>query len=288
MATVTVGANPLIPTTTPDGTYAYIPNYDDGTVSVINTNNDTVIATLTIGVGSHPSVVYVTPDGTKAYVPADGSNFVYVFNTSTNTEIGTISVGNAPEQVVFTANSATAYVGNFNGNSISIIDVVSDTVTGTISVSANPDTLSITPDGTQLLLTHYTTPSTLDLIDLPSNTLIKTVTLGNHSSYIAYGVVSPPIMPPSSLSGVKKKQRFLSQTNIVDTIYWSTPSSGATPVSYYVYRNNLQTLIGVVPANGKLNFSDNNLQKRTPYTYYVVSVDIAGNQSSPISVTVLP
>ena len=40
---------------------AYITNFNDGTVSVINTATNTVVAT--IPVGGHPYGVAVTPDG---------------------------------------------------------------------------------------------------------------------------------------------------------------------------------------------------------------------------------
>ena len=50
----------------PDGTRAYVTNLGSGTVSVIDTDTNTVIATITVGSG--PAGVAVSPDGTRAYV----------------------------------------------------------------------------------------------------------------------------------------------------------------------------------------------------------------------------
>ena len=54
--------------------FAYVPNSDDGTVSVIDTATDTVVAT--VPVGQAPIGVAVHPAGTYAYVTnrGDGSH----------------------------------------------------------------------------------------------------------------------------------------------------------------------------------------------------------------------
>ncbi|MFC7650584.1 YncE family protein [Streptosporangium lutulentum] len=59
--TVTVGGNPQEVAVTPDGTRAYVTNFDgtSNSVSVIDTATTTVIAT--IGVGGNPYGVAITP-----------------------------------------------------------------------------------------------------------------------------------------------------------------------------------------------------------------------------------
>ena len=76
----------------PDGARAYVVNTRAGTVSVINTATNTVIATIPVGV--EPVTVAVTPDSTRAYVTNSASASVSVINTATNTVIATIPVGN--------------------------------------------------------------------------------------------------------------------------------------------------------------------------------------------------
>jgi YVTN family beta-propeller protein len=80
---------------TPDGSKVYVANYEDNTVSVIDTATNIVNAT--IPVGTEPFGVAVTPDGSKVYVANQVSNNVSVIATATNVLIGSpIGVGTGP------------------------------------------------------------------------------------------------------------------------------------------------------------------------------------------------
>ncbi len=57
-------------------TRLFVCNNGTNTVSVINTANNMVEATITVG--TNPSGVVVTSDGTKAYVTNEGSGTVSV------------------------------------------------------------------------------------------------------------------------------------------------------------------------------------------------------------------
>ncbi len=62
MATLEVGKEPGGLALTPDGTYAYVANYNEGsagTVSVIDTASAKVVATVPVGAG--PSDVAIVP-----------------------------------------------------------------------------------------------------------------------------------------------------------------------------------------------------------------------------------
>src|SRR5664279_4601844 len=67
--------------------FAYITNYDNNTVSVIDTATNKVTATVPVGIG--PEGVAVTPDGKKVYVANNDSNSVSVIDTATNTVTAT-------------------------------------------------------------------------------------------------------------------------------------------------------------------------------------------------------
>ena len=71
---------------TPDGSKVYVTDLNLGTVSVIATTSNTVIAT--IPVGSRPVGVAITPDGAKVYVINSGS--ISVIATASNTVLATI------------------------------------------------------------------------------------------------------------------------------------------------------------------------------------------------------
>jgi YVTN family beta-propeller protein len=86
-----VGLKPEHLAATPDGTHVYVANINSGTVSVIRTGTNTVVAT--VPVGNNPIGVAVTPDGKHAYVAIDSSNTVSVIRTATNTVVANIPVG---------------------------------------------------------------------------------------------------------------------------------------------------------------------------------------------------
>jgi YVTN family beta-propeller protein len=73
---------------------AYITNSGDRTVSVINTTNNSIVATVLVR--SYPYGVAVSPDGTKIYVTNQNGNDVSVINTTTNTVTAALPVGTYP------------------------------------------------------------------------------------------------------------------------------------------------------------------------------------------------
>ncbi|MSO17772.1 MAG: YncE family protein, partial [Acidimicrobiia bacterium] len=79
------------------GTKAYVANQVGNSVSVINTTNNTVSATILVGTA--PIGVAITPDGTKAYVANNGTDSVSVINTVTNAVSATTTVGTDPIEV---------------------------------------------------------------------------------------------------------------------------------------------------------------------------------------------
>lgn len=64
--------------------YAYITNELTNSVSVIDTTNNNVTATVNVGFPHYPNEVAVIPDGTKIYITNSESNTVSVINTETN------------------------------------------------------------------------------------------------------------------------------------------------------------------------------------------------------------
>src|SRR5580693_3413609 len=70
--TITTGSGPG--TSILVGTKLYINNFNSGTVSVIDTTNNTVISTITVGT----SPDFATLAGTKLYVNNSGANTVSV------------------------------------------------------------------------------------------------------------------------------------------------------------------------------------------------------------------
>jgi len=107
----------------PDGSKVYVVNDNccgggNGTVTVLDTQTNGVIATITVGLT--PNHAVVTSDGSTIYVDDQGSNSVSVIDGTTNTEVSQITVGAGP-----------------NGLGIGVAPKAPPSV-GTITVSPNP------------------------------------------------------------------------------------------------------------------------------------------------------
>jgi YVTN family beta-propeller protein len=196
-------------------TFGYVINVNDNTVSVIDTINNTVVAT--IPVGSAPNGVAITPDGTRpndddgrrqkplAYVTNEADNTVSVIDTASNTVVATIPVRQEPNGVAVTPDGTHAYVTNKLDDSVSVIDTSSNTVVATVPGFVLPTGVAATRGGTgpyerddrrhQSLayVTNYVATidgsnlpaSAVSVIDSASNTLVATIPVGQFPNGVA-------------------------------------------------------------------------------------------------------
>jgi YVTN family beta-propeller protein len=190
---------------------------------VIDTNNNTVVAT--IPVGQFPGGVAFTPDGTHAYVTNSYDDTVSVIDTASNSVLVTIPIGTFPVAVAITPDGTypfehddrphppLAYVtnacevcfdsnGNVPGGTVSVIDTTSNSVVATIPVGKFPVAVAITPDRTHPFehddrphppLAYVTNDedNTVSVIDTASNQVVATVPVGNGADAVAFATVTP-------------------------------------------------------------------------------------------------
>src|SRR5712692_2356931 len=168
----------LGPGTTPAlaAPFAYIPNADSNTVSVIDTATNTVTATVPVGEGPHGVAVH--PAGTFVYVTNYASDTVSVINTTNQTVAATVSVGEAPLGLAVHPAGAFVYVVNSFSPSVSVIDTATHTVTATVRVGEIPIGVAVHPAGTFVYVTHHANP-TVSVIDTATNTVTTTVPVGS-------------------------------------------------------------------------------------------------------------
>jgi YVTN family beta-propeller protein len=138
--TITVGGSPWRPVYDHDNQELYVPN-QDGTISIINTNTDTVIKTLTTTVNSGVFQGLYDSGNNEIYFIGYSSNKLYAIDTFTDTVIATTSVGSFPYNLALdTINHYIVTVNNI-GQSISVIDdstnLVINTITGVFQNPAN-------------------------------------------------------------------------------------------------------------------------------------------------------
>ncbi|MCX5839693.1 MAG: Ig-like domain-containing protein [Deltaproteobacteria bacterium] len=164
---VAVGRNPYGIAVDPAGTFAYVTNFGDASVSKIDLSNYIVTA---IPVGSNPIGIVVSPDGSKIYAVNNGSNTVSIISAVDNTNIITVAVGINPFGAAVNPAGTFVYVTNSGGNSISVIKTADHSViTKSDFHLANPSGAAVNPSGTLVYITNYGS-GTLSFFDASGNT----------------------------------------------------------------------------------------------------------------------
>lgn len=107
------------------------------------------------------------------------------------------------------------------------------------------------------------------------------------------GEPTPPenLFPPEHVRGHQTKNRFATQTDIINILTWRAPSRGIPPVKYQIFRDAALThLVATLPADAqsKFKFKDHNRREHKTYTYYLVSVNAENRHSTPVVVTIEP
>jgi YVTN family beta-propeller protein len=178
---VAVGFLPIGVAVHPAGTFVYVTNFADNTVSVIETTSNTVTATVEVGPG--PIGVAVHPAGTFVYVTLYGiypglDARVSVIETASNTVTATVVVGVGPIGIAVHPAGTFVYVGNQFSETVSVIETASNTVTATVPVGGSPVGVAVHPAGTFVYVANSNS-DTVSVIETAANTVTATVPVGS-------------------------------------------------------------------------------------------------------------
>jgi YVTN family beta-propeller protein len=159
---------------------AYITNEGSDTVSVIDTKNNTV--TATIPVGGEPIGVAASPNGRRAYIANVGAT-VSVINTATNKVVDTIDLTAFASLygVAVSPDSRKVCVANPGSGSVLVIDAATDKVIARTLVAHEPFGVAVAPDGKRVYVTEGVSPTdagVVSVIDATTYALITTIPVG--------------------------------------------------------------------------------------------------------------
>ena len=195
--TLPVGRAPVYGVMTADGRRAFVMNSGDGTVSIINAQTNGLDTPLnTVAVGTAPVWADLAPT----------RNELVVLNAGDGTTAGSVSIISIP------LCSALSIATNPNCDPNNPVDAVGfGTVLATIPVGVNPNIVAVLQDGTQAFVANSgsTVPcsasvlaiktaippaegcGTVSVIDLTTNTVVATITVAGHPTFIAATTGTP-------------------------------------------------------------------------------------------------
>lgn len=165
---------------------AYVNNIFSHTISVVETENNTVLETIPSG-GFFPWNIATTPDNAFIYTVNSGSDNVAVLSTASNTIVANIPVRRQPLWIDITPDGAFAYVSNSRANNISVINTATNTVVSEVPVGIFPFGLSFTPDGAFAYVANNSSNS-VSVISTVTHTVVRTIPVG----YRPIGVAITP------------------------------------------------------------------------------------------------
>lgn len=191
---ISVGDHPISIDINPKKTYAYIPNFNSGSISIIDL--DTLSADFnevveTAIIGGNPIDIAVSPDGSRIYVANAGSSNLDVIDgdelsATYHQVIASVGTGSTTKTIAVTPDGARIYIGTTTG--YVVIDAESYGVIASVGTGSSTKTIAITPDGTLLVL--LTTESEVLIVDImpgssSENQVIASVGTGSTTKSIA-------------------------------------------------------------------------------------------------------
>jgi YVTN family beta-propeller protein len=184
----------------PDGTTLYVANYQNDSLSIINTAARTVsneihffVPGQSTAVGEMPywPVVLSNAQGgtVKTYLSSQRDGQVLSISPSGSYKI--IKVGGEPNRMVLSADQRRLYVANGDLDEVDLIDTTKDVLKSRISVArsgynykgSNPNSLALSPDGRTLYAT-LGGENAIAVIDVASQTILGRIPTGWYPSSV--------------------------------------------------------------------------------------------------------
>jgi YVTN family beta-propeller protein len=184
----------------PDGTTLYVANYENDSLSIVNTSTRSVSNEIvffapgqTTAIGEMPywPVVLSNSQGApvKTYVTSQRDGQVLSVNTSGSFKV--IKVGGEPNRMVLSADQLRLYVSNGDLDEIEVIDTTKDVVKSRITLArpgynykgSSPNSLALSPDGTRLYAT-LGGENAVAVIDVASQQLLGRIPTGWYPSSV--------------------------------------------------------------------------------------------------------
>ena len=178
---LTAGGQPSAVAFSPDGTRAYVTDYINHAVLVVDTSTNTVVNTIRLvdspATYAFPGGIAVSADGTRAYV-ASANGGISIVDTATGNVVGNIPLANGSIRIALSPDGTKAYVSNHTADRVDVLDLTNGTVITSITDINKPFDIAVGPDGTRAyVITTANGPYSIKVIDTATYTVIDSVIL---------------------------------------------------------------------------------------------------------------
>lgn len=154
-------------------TRAWVGNFKDGTVSIVDTQSAAVVGTIAVGAGPHGMAA--SPDGRNVFVSLDGDSAVAVVDTATERMTGRVEVGRAPHGLALSPDGRTLLVAVYGEDRVVWVDLASAAVVGSVTVP-KPHTIAADPGGRVAYVASQDAAAPgLAVVDLATRAVIRRI-----------------------------------------------------------------------------------------------------------------
>lgn len=221
------------------GPKAYVGNFKDNTVSVIDTAAERVVATVPVAAG--PDGIVLAPGGRSAFVSGSSASAVSEIDTATDSVTRSIDVGKGPQGLAMTADGKWLLVAVNGDDRVAFVDTAAHGVSASVAVP-KPHTIAIRPDGRQAYVAsqepgHFA----LVVIDMATRAVVTQIPLDKPPRDLEFDADGKSLY--LTLAGVPAVQVLDAATN-----QWGAPVS--TGVSPHIAQHFAGMASGVVVVQG--------------------------------------
>lgn len=181
MDQVDVGAGPHGIAVNPGSRLAFVANYKDSSVSVMNIDSNTVVRK--IKVGAKPQSVALDPATGVLLVGCDGIPAVQIYDLQRYSLVGSVSTGEGPIRLTVHPSQKVAYAVAQGSSRMQVISLESYRLIRNIDVGSKPRVIAVDERDQIAYIGHWDS-RTLSVIDLASQSKITELRVGENPNGI--------------------------------------------------------------------------------------------------------
>lgn len=136
----------------PNNEMLYVANLNTEEISVIDTNNDTIVST--ISVPGNPSELKVDPNTNKILVTSIARNELTFISGDTNNVTGKVKTGISPWGIAIDETKDLAYITNRGSYYITVVDINEQKVVGKIPIGEQAHSVSVDSNENKIYVSY--------------------------------------------------------------------------------------------------------------------------------------